>query len=117
MDRFTGIPAIPQTGVDYAMGQILDALKQNVELLTGSRGEADLASRAVTRGALSVSSSLNPTFRSLTATGAGFVVGGVSVPPATDHLALIRDVERLAADVAVLGTVLTTLIRQLRGQA
>lgn len=117
MTRFTGIPAIPQTGIDYAQGQILDALKQNVELLTGMRGEADRLSQAVTRGALTVTAPSNPTFRALTATGAGFVVGGVSVPAATDYVALLRDVERLAADVATIGAAVSTLIRQLRGQA
>jgi hypothetical protein len=116
MARFTSVPAIPQTGIDFAQAQILDALKQNVELLTGTRNEADLSSLAVTRGALTVAVPADPTFRALTATGAGFIISGVSVPAATDYVALLRDVERLAADVASLGATLSVLIRQLRGQ-
>lgn len=116
MARFVSIPAVPQANVDYATAQLLDALKQNVELLTGGRGESDGASRAIIRGSLTVTAPADPTFRALTATGAGFVVGGVSVPAATDYVALLRDVERLAADVEVLGKVVSLLIRQMRGQ-
>ncbi len=116
MTRFSGIPAVPQANIDYALAQLLDALKQNVELLTGSRGEADGSSRAIVRGALTVVAPADPAFRRLTATGAGFVVGGAAVPSATDYVALLRDVERLAADVEVLGRTLSLLIRQLRGQ-
>ncbi len=113
--RFTSIPAVPQTGVDFVQGQILEALRQNVELLAGIRGERDLVSRAVLRGDLTVVPPEAPTFRALTANGAGFVISGASVPSATDYVALLRDVERLAADVAALGATLSTLIRQLRG--
>ena len=47
--RYTGIPAVPTTGVDMWQAQMFQALKQNVELLAGIRGEADLASKAITK--------------------------------------------------------------------
>ena len=54
--RFVATPEIPT-----AVGALLDwqavlfsAIKENIELLTGTRGEADLASRAIVRGDINV---------------------------------------------------------------
>ena len=46
--RYAAIPAVPQTQLTGPATVILiTALKENVELLTGTRGEEDLASKAV----------------------------------------------------------------------
>lgn len=54
MATFYPIPAIPTSGVEDWKVRTLGALKQNVELLVGTRGEADNASRAVLRSAISL---------------------------------------------------------------
>lgn len=52
MTVFYPIPAIPTSGVEDWKIRTFGALKQNVELLTGTRGEADNASRAVLKSAV-----------------------------------------------------------------
>lgn len=114
MARFTGVPAVPVAGLDPGLAQLLDGLKQNVELLIGARGELDSASRALLFGTVTVSAPRAPQLQSLTARGAGFTIGGAQVPAYTDYAALLSDVQRLAADVNSLRDTLSTLISQLR---
>lgn len=122
MARFSGIPEIPEgLGQDWAP-VMLASMKQNIELICGIRGEADNASRAVLRGdgdvvlrsqedvflrgqlsiqqAPSISSfsyQLGYTGYSITATGAGFVIGeGASAV----QVASLEDFARLIGDVA-----------------
>ena len=46
--RYAAIPAVPQGNLTGASTVVLvTALKENVELLTGTRGEEDLASKAI----------------------------------------------------------------------
>lgn len=54
MTDFYSIPAIPTSGVEDWKVRTIGALKQNVELLTGTRGEADNASRAVLQSAVAL---------------------------------------------------------------
>ena len=49
MARFTAIPAVPQGGITDWQSVLITTVKENVELLTGLRGEADLASKAITK--------------------------------------------------------------------
>lgn len=114
MARFTGIPSLPQSNIDAWQMSLLGALKENVELLTGSRGEADAASRALLRGQFTVSQPPAPQFIALSARGAGLTVSGVQVPSLTDYVALLRDVQLLANDVSRLRATVDTLIQQLR---
>ncbi len=39
MARFTGIPEIPQGGIDEWQYRVFEAMKQNIELLTNTRNE------------------------------------------------------------------------------
>jgi len=50
MSRFTGIPVVPTSGLSGLQANLFGALKENVELLTGTRGETGLTSRALIRG-------------------------------------------------------------------
>jgi hypothetical protein len=114
MARFTGIPDIPQSGVDEWQFRTLEAIKQNVELLTGTRNEQDGASTAVLRSTVTT----NPPqaqFQGLSARGVGFTFGGVQVVSLDDYNALLRDFQLLSQDVATLRTAVTSLINQLRG--
>lgn len=115
MARFTAIPDVPQAGVDFWQVQTLTAMKENVELLAGTGGELDGASRAITRGDVGVTSAPPQTMTRVTAAGAGFTISGVQVPSLDDYSKLITDVQQLANDVAELRATVNTLINQLRG--
>ena len=115
MARFTGIPSLPQVGVDEWQYRFLNAVKQNVELLMGTRGEQDASSRAVLSSSVTITSAPDPSLVALSASGAGFTVGGAQVPSLADYQALLSDVQRLNNDVAQLRGTVNTLISQLRG--
>ena len=114
MARFTAIPNIPQAGVDFWQVQTLTAMKENIELLSGTGGELDGASKAITRGDISITAAPAQSMQRVTATGTGFTIGGVQVASLDDYSRLIVDVQQLANDVANLRAAVTTLINQLR---
>jgi hypothetical protein len=115
MARFTGIPDIPQSGVDEWQFRALEAIKQNVELLTGTRNEQDGASTAVLRSTVTTRAPTQAQFQGLSARGTGFTLGGVQVPSLDDYTALLRDFQALSQDVATLRETVASLITQLRG--
>lgn len=115
MPRFTSIPTVPTSSIGDWNGQILNALKENVELLTGTRGEDDLASRAITGDRVRVKTVENPTFVKVTATAQGYTVSGVNVAALSDYAKLIIDVQNLGNDVLILRASLNALITQLKG--
>ena len=129
MSRFTGIPAIPFTGLDPAQARVLSAIKENVELLTGGRGEEGQTSRALTRGQINLRPVPQPAFGNPTARGDGIgVVTSVSFDPNTglsgetgttvsidDYRRALDDIQRLARDVEALRQYVDTLTQQLRG--
>ena len=116
MARFSGIPALPEGNIDDWQAAIIGALKQNVELLTGTRGEVDEASRAILRGEITVASVPSPQFTQLSARGIAVKISNVSVPVIADYVNLIQDVQALSTDVAQLRTTLSALLDQLRSQ-
>ena len=113
--RYAAIPAVPVVGVDEWQSRILNALKENVELLTGTRGERDLASAAVNLARLTAEPPPTQTMRQVSASGSGVTVSGVNVPLLEDYNQLIVDVQKLANDVAALRATVEVLIAQLRG--
>lgn len=113
--RFTAIPDIPTTGLTSWQAQTLSAMKENVELLIGTRGEKTGASRAVIKSSLSVNAAPAQSMQRVTATGAGFTISGVNVPSLDDYSNLVTNVQELANDVAALRNTLNTLIQQLKG--
>lgn len=114
MARFSGIPALPQSNIDEGLFIVVNALKENVELLTGTRGESDGASQAITKSALTVVDPPAATITALSAKGYGVSVSNVTVPTLTDYQNLLRDVARLINDVAQLRATVATLVTQLR---
>lgn len=114
MSRFTGVPELPPDMSEWEL-RVLSALKQNIELLIGARGEVDSASKALVRSDISVRSSITPQFQALSARGAGITVSGVAIPTLDDYTALLQDFIKLSQDVATLRNTLSTLITQLRG--
>ena len=100
MARFAGIPAIPTTDMADWEAQVFHAIKENVELLCGTRGEGDEASKAVLKGSISVSSMEQQDMR---------VVSGIVA------LAdLVDTVQVLANDLAEQRNTLNTLIEQIK---
>lgn len=69
MVNFYSIPAIPTSGVEDWKVRTIGALKQNVELLTGTRGEADNASRAVLQSAVTLTEVPEMNFTSANSVG------------------------------------------------
>ena len=49
MSRFTAIPSVPEGVGSEWQTVLLEAMKENIELLTGQRGERDRSSVAITR--------------------------------------------------------------------
>ena len=62
--RFSAIPNIPQSGLTDAQSSTIFALKENVELLIGSRGSGN-ATRAILGGQVTVA---NPAVQTVTST-------------------------------------------------
>jgi hypothetical protein len=115
VSRFTGIPAIPFTGLDPAQARVLSAIKENVELLTGGRGEEGQTSRALTRGQINLRPIPQPAFGNITAQADGFNIQGADVVSLSDYRRALDDIQRLARDVEVLRQYVDTLTKQLRG--
>lgn len=112
--RFTTIPTIPQQGLNDWQFLTLNAMKENIDLLTGARTAAQSAS-AIKRGDITVTSAPTQTMQQVTARGAGYTVSGVVVPSIEDYAALVTDVQKLANDVASLRSTVNALIAQLKG--
>jgi hypothetical protein len=115
MSRFSAIPNPPQSEMSGWQFYMLNALKENVELLTGARGEKDGASRAITKAAVSVTQAPTQSMRQVTAQGSAVNIDGAVVPAIDDYIELLKNVQSLANDVAALRETLNTLIGQLRG--
>lgn len=113
--RYTAVPAVPLVGVEEWQSQLLNALKENVELLTGTRGESDLASMAINRARVSTNVPPEQTMTRVGASGSGVVISGTSVPLFEDYNQALVDLQSLANDVANLRATVELLIIQLRG--
>ena len=113
--RFTAIPAIPQTGLTDWQFNALNSMKEDIELLVGSRGQSDGLSRAITKGMVGVEGVPPQNMTRVTAEGAGYTISGVTVPSLDDYVKLVSNVQELANDVSTLRTIVNALISQLRG--
>jgi len=114
MARFSAIPALPQANITPTEVAILGALKENVELLIGTRGEPDGTSRALIKGQVVVGVAPEQTMTQVSATGSGFTISGTQVAGLEDFGRLISDVQNLANDVARMRATLNALIQQLK---
>lgn len=113
--RFSAIPNIPQQGLTDWQFQTLNAMKENIELLTGARGSGANGASAVTRSTVTVAPAPPQTMQRVTAQGAGFTISSVTVPSLDDYAKLLGNVQQLANDVAALRNTVNTLINQLKG--
>tara|TARA_B100000035_G_scaffold164272_1_gene140010 strand:+ start:3107 stop:3454 length:348 start_codon:yes stop_codon:yes gene_type:complete len=115
MARFTAIPAVPQGGITDWQSVLISSVKENVELLTGLRGEADLASKAITKGQITLLEMPDQNMRQISSKGTGFTISGQQVAGLDDYGLLITDVQTLANDLAYTRAVVNALINQLKG--
>ena len=119
-NRFTSVPAVPQGGFTDYQTVLIGAVKENVELLTGLRGEVDTVSKAVTQGQVTVNEMGQQKLQQTSAKGTGSVItiSGTAYELANldDFRKLIIDVQTLAGDVAEMRATLNFLLRQLKGR-
>ena len=119
-NRFTSVPAVPQGGFTDYQTVLISSVKENVELLTGLRGEADTVSKAVTQGQVTVNQMGQQKMQQVTAKGDGstITISGTAYDLANlaDVRKLIVDVQTLAGDVAEMRATLNFLIKQMRGR-
>jgi hypothetical protein len=112
--RYVAVPAVPLVGVEEWQTRVLNALKENVELLTNTRGEPDSASAAVNLARLSVEPPQAQAMVRVSARGSGVTINGTNVPILEDYTLALADLQRLANDLAALRATVDILIRQLR---
>ena len=109
---YAALPAVPQVGIPEWQFQFLNNVKQNVEILTGQRGNTGY--QAIVSGQVGIQPMGDLNLRQVTATGAGFTISGVNVASAEDYAKLVVDVQTLIGDVAYIKDVLNALITQLK---
>ena len=109
---YSPLPAVPQVGIPEWQFQFLNGVKQNVEILTGQRGNTGY--EALIAGQVGVQPVGDLNIRQVTATGAGFTISSQNVASLEDYAKLIVDVQTLIGDVAYIKDVLNTLISQLK---
>tara|TARA_X000001382_G_scaffold105115_1_gene80296 strand:- start:822 stop:1181 length:360 start_codon:yes stop_codon:yes gene_type:complete len=115
-NRFVSVPAVPtNTDLSQQITVLIENIKENVELLTGLRDEADRISKSITQGQIEVGNISIQNMQQVSAKGAGFTISGQDIPSLEDYNKLRQDVQTLAEDVKVTRTVLNTLITQLKG--
>jgi hypothetical protein len=112
LPNFAAVPNIPLSDLNNWQYSTLNALKENVELLTGARSGGAL--RAVTKAQITVSAPAAQNMTTVTAQGVGFTISGVSVPALDDYNQLLSNVQTLANDVASLRATVNSLIAQLK---
>lgn len=112
---FTAIPNVPQVGLQPWQFFFYNAVKENLELLTGSRNGTSAGNRAITSEQVTVVAPPAQNMTKVTAEGAGVQIEKATVPTAEDYAKLISNVQTLANDVANLRNTVDILIRQLKG--
>jgi len=114
--RFSATPDVPVEGLEENLAVLLSAIKENLELLTSTRGESDLASRAVVRGDLTVEQVGVQSMGSVqNVDPEGYTISGSDVAALAAFRALKEDVQELANDVYSTRQALDLLIRNMRG--
>jgi hypothetical protein len=113
--RHVATPEVPNTLLDW-QAVLFSAIKENVELLTGTRGESDLASMAIVRGDITVQQVGNQVMGAVTTSGDdGYTISSQDVAALSALRNLRNDVQRLANDLATTRQALDLLIRNTTG--
>ncbi len=110
--KFVAVPEVPDQLLDW-QAVLFSAIKENVELLTGTRGEADLASSAIVRGDITVVQLGNQVMGTVSADGTGYTISGSDVASLSSHRALRDDVQALANDLYITRQAFDLLLRNM----
>ena len=120
MSRFTGIPVVPTSGLPELQANLFGALKENVELLTATRGETDLISRSLVRGDITakrVGSQVMGSVQNISPEGyVGPHVDANEIASLAAFRGLRNDVQRLADDLYYTRRALDLLIENFGGR-
>lgn len=112
--RFTAVPEVPDELLDWQT-VMFSALKENVELLTGTRGESDLASLAIVRGDVIVNQLGVQTMHSINLSNNLTPTAFNECAPLDSFVDLRADVQTLANDLLTTRIAFDVLIRNLTG--
>lgn len=113
---FTALPEIPQGGMQDWQMLLFTSFKENVELLTGSRGEDGLVSRAIIRGDIETAQLGEQKMGSITKVDPdGYNISSQDVAALAAFRALRDDVQVLANDLFYTRRALDALIRNMTG--
>jgi len=115
MAKFTALPGIPDQLTDW-QATLFGGIKENVELLTGTRGEAGLVSKAIVRGDITVNEVGQQDMTEVSARSNGVTIAGSNVALLDNFIDLISDVQLLANDVFATRRALDLLIRNMTGE-
>lgn len=110
MPQFQGMPAIPNDKIPQWQYDLLSAMKENIEILMGTRGPG----RAVTNDTVGVQPQRFQIMTQVSARGEFTTNAATGVPTIADYIRLLNDVQQLAADVAKIQDALNALLRNMR---
>lgn len=113
--QFPAIPALPQVGLQPWQFFFYNAVKENLEMLNGSRNGVDSSNQSITKGQITVAAPPTQNMTKVTAEGAAVQIDKAVVPSAEDYAKLLSNVQTLANDVANLRSTVDALITQLKG--
>jgi len=116
MARFVGIPEVPTAGLQDFQAQLFGAMKENIELLIGSRGEIGSSSSAVTRGDIRAALLGVQRMHTVNTIGPeGYNISSRDVASLVSHRGLRDDVQLLANDLVNTRETVDLIIRDLKG--
>jgi hypothetical protein len=114
MPQFQGIPPIPIEGLPQWQYDALAAIKENLEILMGTRGPG----RAVTNDAIGIEPQDWQQMTQIASRGDYYAIttgsGTFNMPTIGDYTLLLNDVQQLATDVATIQSVLVALLGNMR---
>ncbi len=111
MANFSPIRDVPATGLSEWESTMLNAMKENIEIMTGTRQSGV---RVITSDNIKVAS-LNPQVAAaVTGTGQFATLSGVDVPTYAEYLTLRNDVQLLMNDLYYTREAINSLLTQLR---
>jgi len=112
--RHVATPEVPDTQLDW-QGVLFGSFKENIELLTGTRGEGDFASMAIVRGDMTVNQVGDQVMISINTSNNLTPTSFAESAPLNSFTDLRTDVQQLANDLYDTRQALDLLIRNMTG--
>ena len=115
VSRFVAIPELPVSGLLDFQVLLFGAVKENVELLSGTRGEADLSSRAIVRGDIEVKQLGTQNLVQINTSNNTLPTSFPTSAPVAGFIDLRNDVQTLADDLFRTREAFDLLVANLKG--